>query len=303
MVDSSSLTRRSAGEAVVESDGERSARAESRFPQRIVVCLSRSPRAAAIAAEAWHFAQSAGASCVFLHTGRIEADTATDLRDAMHAAGIPHDVELVMRQGSPHVMAHRFARERGADMIIAGVLQRSTSLAQHMQSVAGRLAVSAPCSVLLLAHPQLQPQPYRCALAVADFDALTRRMFDRLAAMPSLAGVRSWNMVTERQGLAWPMGIRLSRTRNEQMRRGLEEFASSLPLQNIRVHMADIERGDGCEFLWYANAARADIACVPLSDRRLRFWERLLRFEIEIDVNELPRALLLYREPLDEDID
>lgn len=267
------------------------------FPRRILACVADSPRAAAVAAEAWRLARVAGGECLLLHAGPVLPRTMASMQRVAATAGVPPNTPIIVREGNPAEVVRDVGLAEGADMVVAGVLGRRTTLSGHLRSVAGRIASSAPCPVLLLTDPQRERPPFERFAVSVDFDALSRRLLTDVVAWGKSEGVRRWHILHEydERGFYSPLNAAAPESQASRTRR-LGEFIRGIDWRGLHVKRLCLPNRHGCDALWYAKAVRADVLCLPVSPRRASFWQRMLRFRIDIDVETLPSAILLYRD-------
>lgn len=266
------------------------------FPRRVLACLSMSPRAPLVAAQALHLAEAQGTTCQFLHVTQGQQDTGPLLRDALREANLDH-VPLIVRRGKPHVVIREVVREFDIDLVVAGVLNRRATLRRHIQALAGRIASSLPCSVMLLTHPEAEPPRFkRCVLSV-DFDDLSRNMLMQVTPWGRALGVKFWHVVHEYNPRDYflpretvPAESRAARTQRLKRLTDSIDWGDAVP-----QHLCITNRHGG-DAIWYAQVQRADLLCLPISPRTQRFWERMFTFRLDIDVHALPCAMLLYRD-------
>ncbi|HEX7010088.1 MAG TPA: universal stress protein [Phycisphaeraceae bacterium] len=276
--------------------GQIEASLDPHLPRRILACLSLSSRTPAIAAEAWRIAQAIQAECCFLHVGPADSQAQAYLRHALAQAKVPHDIPLWLFEGKPPRTVEQVVRQHRFDLVVAGVLNRQATFSRHFRSVAGRIAASSPCSVLLLTDPRVERQPFKRIVAAVDFDDLSRAMLSTALAWGRREGVEHWHIVHEYDpsGFYSLPGRPEPRSRTEQLHR-LEEFIRPFDWSGIHLQRQCLLNKHGCDAVWYAQTMRADMLCLPLSARRQGFWERMLRFRLDVDIHALPCAVLLYR--------
>lgn len=266
-------------------------------PHRVLACLSDSSRTPAIAAEAWRLAGVAGGRCVFLHVGPDQPQTRAALRRALTAAGVPPDHPVLFRDGEPSRVVRAVAEDERIDVIVAGVLDRRTTFSDHFGSVAGQIAATAPCSVLLLTEPRIDRPPRQRLAVSVDFDETSAGMLAAVVAWGRLEGVRRWHVLHEYDARGFYSSLNAPAAESQaSLTRRLGEFIRCVDWSGLYVKRLCLSNKHGCDALWYARAVRADALCLPVSPRRQRFWERLLRFRIDIDVEALPPAILLFRD-------
>lgn len=268
-----------------------------RYPQRVLACLSRSERAPAIAAEAWRIAQANGATCQFLHVGENEADARAHLRGVLAEARVPSEAPLWLHRGKPRHVIAQMVRRHEIDLVIAGVLNRHTTLNRHLCSIAGQIVSTVPCSVLLLTEPHVQQRPWTRMAAAVDFDELSHEMLGSILPWSRREDVRHWHIIYEYDpsGFFSQLDNLEAVSRAARLRR-LEAFIRAFDWSGQYVQHQCVLNKHGCDALWYAQQIKADLLCLPLSHRRQDFWARVQRFRLDVDIHALPCAVLLFRQ-------
>ena len=270
---------------------------QRRSPQHVLACLSRSGRAPAIAAEAWRIAQANGATCQFLHVGENDADAHARLRDVLAAARVPPEAPLWLHRGKARHVIPQMVRRHEIDLVIAGVLNRHTTLNRHLCSIAGQIVATVPCSVLLLTEPQVEREPWKRIVATVDFDELSREMIASVLLLGRREDVRHWHIIHEYDpGGFFSQLDNLEAVSHAARLRRLEAFIRAFDWSGQYVQHQCLLNKHGCDALWYAQTMKADLLCLPLSHRRQEFWARVRRFRIDVDIHALPCAVLLFRD-------
>jgi len=272
--------------------------AEIRFPQRILACLPRSPRAAAIAAQAWAIAQTAKAQCRFLHIGSRDDDTRKYLHGALVHAQVPSSVPVQIRDGKvPHVI-RQWVQKHRIDLVITATTSSRTTFLRHLCSTAGRIVTAAPCSVLLLTDPALERRPLERFAVSVDFDDPSRAMLASALHWGRCEQAEQWHLIHEYDPSGFYSFLRCLEPESPSRRMvRLGEFIRPFDWSGRHIHRLCLDNKHGCDAIWYAEAVGADVLCLPMSARRQAFWERVLRFRLDVNVPPLPRAILLFRSP------
>lgn len=269
------------------------------FPRRILACISLSPRAPAVAAEAWRIAQATSSQCTFLHADTTASMvTQAQLRQILSQAGVPANAPVLIRRGKPRQIVREIAAAEGIDLVIAGVLNRQATFSRHFQSLAGQIAATAPCSVLLFTSPKPNPQPLKRIVNWIDLDDTSHDMLSDVLPWARAVGAQNCHLVHVYD----PAGLYSDEagdgydSRDQKMQK-LTQFTQSIDWAGLSAHKACLINKHGCDAIWYAQTIRADVLCIPITERRQSFWQRLIKFRLDVDIDALPCTVLLYRKP------
>lgn len=274
--------------------------------RRLLASVAQSPRALAVAAEAYRLAGVLGAEIVFLHVGPETAEARRFLEET--ARGFSEGSEsprIVVRAGRPDRVICAVAEEAGADLIVAGALEKEGPLEYYAGSIARRIARRAPCSVLLLTEPRTPPAPARRIVVRVQSDDRARevvRFALALAAQGEEAtvfAVREYDIA----GLAaatdesFDSGARRAyqdRAQAEEQAR-LADFLADMGPMPVRPTPVALRGREGWEAAEFARREGADLLVMAAPRRRLGFLDKLFQHGVEFALERLPCALLLYR--------
>lgn len=274
--------------------------------QRILASIALSPRAEAVAGEAIDLARRLGATLSFVHVGADDADRRERVREVLAriAGDAPPPFEI--RSGDPAEVICDAGRDAGADLIVAGALEREGFLEGLRGSVARRIARLAPCSALLITEPSREGSPFDRVVAGVDEDddaeALVRFATDfaRTTGATRLHLVREFDRivsrVSESVGETAP-GVETQRLWDAQARLELREILGATDTTGMATEVDCLEGRYGLETVEYARRVDADLIVLALPPRRLNFWDRFFHHSAENVLERLPCAVLFYREP------
>src|SRR5260370_13519888 len=142
------------------------------FPQirQVAAAITTSPRMVGVLAAAWHFAERLNAPLLVIHAGAPDAQKEAEFRDAMFQLGMPRETRIVWNEGEPAGAIVTAAEKEGVDLLIAGALEgEDVASRSFLGAVALPLAKLARCSLLLLSHPQIGPNPFRRIVVITEF--------------------------------------------------------------------------------------------------------------------------------------
>lgn len=273
---------------------------------KVLVCLARSPRIAAVAREANAIARVLSAEVVFVHAGDDEPAARATLEGALRDAH--PDVQaatLLIRPGKPDRVICDAADEVGADLIIAGALEKEGLIQGILGSVARRIARNAQCSVLLLTELDDRPEPFQCIVASVQYDAASAQMIEFALQLVRNNHSRSLHVVHEYDILGLSMAAleasgdtqdseqALMLKATEEIRLG--SFLEQFDLQGVPLETACVEGREGQESVEYARRHNADLLLLPVPSRPLTIWDRFFNHPTEFILQKLPCALMLFR--------
>jgi nucleotide-binding universal stress UspA family protein len=159
------------------------------FPRirRIAAAITISPRMVAVLAAAWHFAERLNAPLFVIHGGAPDAQKEAEFRDAMFQLEMPRETRIVWNEGEPAGAIVTAAAKEGVDLLIAGALEgKDVASRSFLGAVARPLAKLARCSLLLLTHPQVGPNPFRRIVVITDFSDVVPAPEHVEGAVPSM---------------------------------------------------------------------------------------------------------------------
>lgn len=275
----------------------------SPLPRVIVASFSTSPRNAAVAAEAARLARVFDARLHLVHAGTEDEALHQNFREALHRAGVQEPPQLTVRAGRPDRVVCQVAQEVGADLIVGGVLRPETTLAAHARSTAGRIAIHAPCHVMLLRHPRLDPAPARRVMAAVGFDAGSRGMLRWLIAWSAAQGAEAIDVVHEQR----PWALRHAQARPDATgapvlgdtpsaaRQALDALVGEHDFGRLQSSAMCLHGSSGWDALAYAAFRKTDLLCLPVTPRRMSFWQSLIDHGLDLDLHAVPCSLLLYK--------
>ncbi len=122
-----------------------------------------------VGAAAWHFAERLNAPLLLIHAGAPHAQKQAEFRDAIFQLKMPRDPRRLEGRRTREAIVTA-AEKEGVDLLIAGALEGKDVASRSFLGVVARpLAKLARCSLLLLTHPQIGPNPFRRIVVITDF--------------------------------------------------------------------------------------------------------------------------------------
>lgn len=275
---------------------------DSSSPVRhVLASLALSPRALAVAREAVAVAERFDARLTFVHVGS-GSSVPDRVREVVRAVAGSPEPSCMIRDGAPADVICQTAREVGADLILAGALEREGLWEGLKGSVARRIVRQSRCSVMLLTEPKPGGTDFRrvvVSLGDADNEALVRyaQRFARRVGGRFIEFVRELDPVAY-QVVSPNADERMFRAAAEERVR-LEPLLSDPEMEGLDFDVVCLVGRHGIETADHARRNDADLLIVPIPARPLTFWDRFFRQWAENVLENLPCAVLMVRESPD----
>lgn len=276
--------------------------------EHLGVAVAFSPRLEALLAEAARFSHHLARRTSLIHAGEHSQERESRLREAAEAVGLGRDVAVHFRHGDPDRAILSVVEEYDIDMLLAGALEKERPLRYYLGSVAHNLVREAPCSLMLLTEPQLDPQPVRTMVVVANYSdqalvALRRAV--RLAEREQTERVYVVRVMSE-YGMAMVLaeGVRRERALNyqaatrEQEESLLYDMVDAIGHTTVRLEPRVLEGRTGYIASQFAREHDADLLVMPSVSRHTHFFERLFASDMEWVLREIPCNLWVVRDPI-----
>ncbi|MBV9490460.1 MAG: universal stress protein [Verrucomicrobia bacterium] len=233
--------------------------------RQVAAAVDTSPGLLGVLAEAGRFARRLEAPLLLIHAGAPEAQKEAAFRDALSKVGLSRATRLVWQAGEPAEAVATAAEAEGADLVIAGVLDRPAAAdATYVGAVARPLAEQARCSVLLLSQPQVEPKPFRRIVVMTDFSGCAKAALHqalRLACADGAERVEVIALYTAFMRARAKHGLG-GRTRKETERL-LVEFVADSPACGVALDVDIVEGTTGFGAYDFTQSLGADLLVVP----------------------------------------
>ncbi len=245
------------------------------FPQirRVAAAITISPRMVAVLAAAWHFAERLNAPLLVIHGGAPDAQKEAEFRDAMFQLEMPRETRIVWNEGEPTGAIVTAAEKEGVDLLIAGALEgKEVASRSFLGAVARPLAEQARCSLLLLTHPQIGPNPFRKIVVITDYSdcaktALKNALWLAEADSAELVQVISIHtaFMQARAESSTEHG-KPARTREEEEEL-LRDFVTTAPACSVPVESRIVDSTTGFAACDFTQSIGAHLLVVPAPER------------------------------------
>jgi nucleotide-binding universal stress UspA family protein len=244
-----------------------SLRSQMEAPQvkKVGVAMTLMPHSDAVLAEASRFAERLGAPLTLIHAGTGEAESQAYIREAADCLSIRHNEHIVWNQTDPSAALLTAAEQSGIELLVIGAFEGpAINRRRFLGPVARRLAASAKCSLLLIAHPRIDKHDFRRIVAITDFSECSKVACGRALWLAKKDSAESVNIVSihtvfmdARAGIRAKDG-KPARTRAEEEKL-MENFIAGLPRSEVPVDWTVIEGTTGFAACDFAESMDADL--------------------------------------------
>jgi nucleotide-binding universal stress UspA family protein len=270
------------------------------------VAVAFSPRLEALIAEVAHLAPTLAEKLSLIHAGTHSPNKEDRLRRAIETAGLNGNSDIQWVSGAPDAAILSAVHTSGMDLLLAGALEKERPLRYYLGSVAHNLVRDAPCSLMLLTEPQIEPKPIKRIVVVAEYTdgALTAlRKAIRLAEMEGSERVFVIRVLSQ-YGAAMLMtqGVRRERalayeTAGKAEEEGLlQDFVDAAGQTGVPIDARCIEGDTGYIAARFSRKERADLLVMPSTHHQGHFFERLFPSDMEWVLREIPCNLWVVRD-------
>lgn len=265
-----------------------------------------SPRLDALLAETAYRARILAARLSLIHAGDPTPEKEAHLKQAMQKADLPDETDIYWMPGAPASAILSAVETHGIDLLLAGALEKERPLRYYLGSVAHKLVREAPCSLMLLTEPHVQPEPIRRVVVVTDYSeqaliALTKVL--RLAEQTAAEQIFVIRVLSQYgNAMVLSEGVRrervhayqtATRTREEALLQDLVDAAGS---GRVPIEARVIEGHTGFIAAQFARDHNANLLVMPSSSQHGHFFERLFPSDMEWVLREIPCNLWVIRE-------
>ncbi len=242
----------------------------------IAVASTFSPRFAQVLAEGKRIRGRFSSLLSLIYVGEKNAEATRKFAEVFKQLRLPAESAIFYEKGEPATAILRAAAANQVDLIVAGALEKQIVLRSFIGKVARQLIESAPCSVMLFTHPELEPKPLQQIVLLAEFNerGLTalRKTLHLAAAEKSrrLHVIRVYTSFDEaraKRRAKTPDAKKRARTLEEE-RAALEEFILSAGATEVPIEAHCVRGNTTYAAFDFVQAMKADLLVVPLPPPR-----------------------------------
>lgn len=272
----------------------------------IGLAIAFSPTAEMMLAEAASLARKFRARLLLIHVGHHGVKEEQVLHRMISNQSLDQaHIEIRWEEGDRIKTILKVCENENVDLLIAGALKKEKLIQYYIGSIARQIMRRAPCSVLILTEPSLQPRGFRNIVLEAGDELHFRRLVD-LAVRLGTGDVNDpiWLHVVREvklYGLAMSSTDQAAEdeyegTRHELVREEINKVEHELrflPRSNIKVNIKVLSGKSGFELVQFARRKRADLLVVGSASRRSSILDRIFTHDLEYVFADLPCNLLI----------
>lgn len=159
--------------------------------KKIAVAVAFSPRFAQVLAEAKRMRDRIGTHLDLIYVGEQNDQTDAKFQGILGELELPLDSRIHYHQGDPATAILTAASVSGAEVIVAGALEKEVVLHPFLGNVARRLVRDAPSSVILFTKPAREPLPFRRIVFMAEYTPHGRAALRKAIHLASREGTET----------------------------------------------------------------------------------------------------------------
>ena len=240
--------------------------------RQVAAAITTSPRMVGVLAAAWHFAERLNAPLLLIHAGSPYAKQA-EFRDAIFQLKMPRETRIVWNEGEPAEAIVTAAEKEGVDLLIAGALEgKDVAGRSFLGAVARPLAKLARCSLLLLTHPEIGPNPFRRIMVITDFSDCAKTALKNalwLAEADSAELVQVISIYTPFMQARAESGAEYEKParKREEEEQLLNDFVATAPTCGVPVESKIVDTTTGFAACDFTQSIGAELLVVPAMKR------------------------------------
>ena len=238
-----------------------------------VAAAFSSPRFLHVLTEARRVRDRFGAQLSFIYVGKRDPNTTRKFADAWKKLKLPADSVVHYEEGDPASGILAAATKHHLELLIAGALEKEAVHRQFLGNVARRLAREAKCSVMLFTNPELDPQPLRHIVFMAEYSDHARRAFRRTLQLAEWEKCERLFVIRNHTSFDKARARRRSKTSRtvaltlEEEEAALQDFVLAAGVTPVPIETRCIRGNTGFAASEFVSAVKADLLVVPMETK------------------------------------
>jgi nucleotide-binding universal stress UspA family protein len=271
---------------------------------RLCLAIAFSPRSEALLAEAARLAKIFNSHLTVLHVGEEKAESVLAISASLtNKAFGQSQFNIICESGSPARVILSVCKREKIDLLVAGALQKENIIQYYLGTIGRTILRKARCSVLMLTNPSTEGIRLTNIVTLAEDSPYVE---DAIAASCTLAqsAKTKWiHIVRELKmfGLTLSALEQSSEEEYDKQRQQLvqdeiekvEAILNRVPHSNVKVNIKVMSGKSGFELAKFAEKKKADLLVVGAPNRRIYFFDRFFRHDLEYLFADLPCNLLI----------
>jgi nucleotide-binding universal stress UspA family protein len=271
--------------------------------ETIALAVVFSPRLEALIAETRRFTGLYKAKAVFIHVGKRTSEKEIQLNNYLIDYGFNDSNCIVHWQdGNAVDIILSVCKQQIADLLIIDAIEKDHLLKYYSGTVSREISRRAKCSVLMMVHPDVVPQPFRKIVVNGHDHPKTIHTLNTALYIAEHEGVGEIIAVEEMDRPVVPTALQEELSENESVGIGnsfavedsrLSVLLKTIDHKNIEIRIKTISGRSGYTIAQFAQNAKADLLVVNSPDHHLNIFDRIFSHDLEYVLVDLPCNMLL----------
>ena len=275
--------------------------------KKVAIALAFSPRLEANLSEGLRAASYLNSELVLIHIGKKDEEKVRILSSHLENHPFPADkIKIIWKEGKPAKVINKVCVEQKVDLLIAGAAQHEGLLTYYTGSVARKLCRTAPCSLLLLLQPSLEPKTFKKVIVDAAPIPNCKVMVNKALFFAKSIGASVVTLVEELDpkqtqyhsaddDTVSKLAAKREKLLQEEKNRLAKLVKDCENTDALELHNQPIFGKKGYTISHFAQSQRADLLVLHAPSKKSRFYHRLFIKGIEYILSDMPTNLFLIR--------
>ena len=272
--------------------------------ETIVLAVAFTPRLDAILADTKRIVDALRANLILIHVGEKTTQKEELLDNLLSQKGINKDLtRLIWMEGDTVDTILKLCKLNIVDLLIIGALEKENIFKYYLGSVARNISRKAKCSVLLLAHPSLEPKKLKKIVVNGVDNPKTIHTINTALYLAERIKVKEISVVKEvhlptltmamSDSVSAPDVNKIKKEFSKEEDFKLHSIIEQCQRNTVEVIEKTIEGKPGYAISKYARTKKADLLIINSPDTHLNLLDRIFTHDIEYVLSNLPCDLLI----------
>jgi len=278
---------------------------------RLCLAIAFSPRFEALLAEAAFLTKLFNAHLTVLHVGEEKQENVDAISQTLiHKTLNSSQFRIICEAGSPSKVILSVCKREKIDLLIAGALQKENIFKYYLGTIGRTILRKARCSVLMLTNPSADGMSLTNIVTLAEDSPFVEEAIAISCTLAQASHAKWIHIVRELKMFGLTLSALEQSTEKEydNQRHHLlqeeidkvESILNRVPHSNVKVNIKVISGKSGFELTRFARKKNADLLIVGAPNRRIYFFDRFFRHDLEYVFADMPCNLLIVQVKKDE---
>ncbi len=272
---------------------------------KLAVAVAFSPRFEAMLHETKRFQDLFNAHLVVIHVGEKTQDKVQLLDRKLDALGFDrHRLTTVWQQGDAAKEILKACKKEKVDLLIAGAMKKENIFQYYIGSVARKILRKAECSVLMLIHPSLQPEPFKKLVINGGESEHLLAAISQGVRLGNIERAAQVHILREVKMFGFAMAVAGEESTEEEYietkRRMVEEeigkvdnILKKIDTRDLKINIKAIAGKPEFEVAKFSRKVKADLLILGAPEHKLSLIDRIFPHDMEYLLADLPCNLLV----------